>query len=81
SHGSHEEHAARIKNIRQACQESGKQVAILLDTKGPEIRTGTLATDAVELVEGKTIVLTTEEVAGTEERVSVTYENLPNDVN
>lgn len=81
SHGSHEEHAARIKNIRQACQESGKQVAILLDTKGPEIRTGTLATDAVELVEGKTIVLTTEEVAGTEERVSVTYENLPDDVN
>lgn len=80
SHGSHEEHAARIANIRQACQETGRQVAILLDTKGPEIRTGTLAVDAVELVEGKTIVLTTEEVAGTEERVSVTYENLPDDV-
>ncbi|GAA4712051.1 pyruvate kinase [Brevibacillus fulvus] len=80
SHGSHEEHEARIKNIRQAARETGKQVAILLDTKGPEIRTGTLAVDAVELVEGNRITLTTEEVAGTAERVSITYENLPEDV-
>ncbi|NGQ94862.1 pyruvate kinase [Brevibacillus sp. SYP-B805] len=80
SHGSHEEHAARIANIRKACELTGKQVGILLDTKGPEIRTGTLATDAVELVEGRTITLTTEEVAGTAERVSVTYPDLPNDV-
>lgn len=80
SHGSHEEHAARIANIREASRAAGKQVAILLDTKGPEIRTGTLATDAVELVEGNTIILTTEEVAGTAERVSITYADLPQDV-
>jgi len=80
SHGTHEEHAARIANIRQACQETGKQVAILLDTKGPEIRTGTLAVESVELVEGNFITLTTEEVAGTAERVSITYDRLPHDV-
>lgn len=80
SHGSHEEHAARITNIRQAAEEAGKPVAILLDTKGPEIRTGTLSVDAVELVEGNRIVLTTEEVAGTAEKVSITYDELPADV-
>jgi pyruvate kinase len=80
SHGTHEEHASRIANIRQACEETGKQIAILLDTKGPEIRTGNLAVDAVELVEGNTITLTTEEVAGTAERVSITYADLPRDV-
>lgn len=80
SHGSHEEHAARITNIRQAAEEAGKPVAILLDTKGPEIRTGTLSVDAVELIEGNRIVLTTEEVAGTAEKVSITYDELPADV-
>lgn len=80
SHGSHEEHAARIVNIRKASEETGKPVAILLDTKGPEIRTGSLAVDAVELVEGNTLILTTEEVAGTEKRVSITYPELPHDV-
>ncbi len=80
SHGSHEEHAARIVNIRRACEETGKQVAILLDTKGPEIRTGTLGVDSVELVEGNRMILTTEEVAGTAERVSITYAELPRDV-
>lgn len=80
SHGTHEEHAARIKNIRAACEQTGKHIAILLDTKGPEIRTGSLAVDAVELVEGNTLVLTTEEIAGTAERVSITYKELPQDV-
>ncbi len=80
SHGSHEEHAARIANIRRAAADTGKHVAILLDTKGPEIRTGTLAAESVELIEGNTIVLTTKEVAGTAERVSITYPDLPRDV-
>ncbi|MEJ8546978.1 pyruvate kinase [Brevibacillus borstelensis] len=80
SHGSHQEHAARIASIRQACEETGKQVAILLDTKGPEIRTGSLGVDSVELVEGSRIILTTKEVAGTEKRVSITYGDLPGDV-
>ncbi len=80
SHGSHEEHAARINSIRQAAAETGTHIAILLDTKGPEIRTGTLAVDAVELMEGHTVTLTTEEISGTAERFSVTYKNLPQDV-
>ncbi|CEH31674.1 pyruvate kinase [Aneurinibacillus migulanus] len=80
SHGSHEEHGERITTIRQAASELGRNVAILLDTKGPEIRTGVLEKPSVELVEGQTIVLTTEEIKGNEKRVSVTYEGLPQDV-
>lgn len=80
SHGTHEEHAKRIRNIRQASKELGIPVAILLDTKGPEIRTGLLAAEQVELVEGETIILTTQEVLGTAERISVTYPGLPQDV-
>ncbi|WCK55511.1 pyruvate kinase [Aneurinibacillus sp. Ricciae_BoGa-3] len=80
SHGSHEEHGARITAIRQAAKELGKSIAILLDTKGPEIRTGLLAQEVVELKEGESLTLTTEEIMGTAERVSVTYGGLPNDV-
>ncbi|WP_248930510.1 pyruvate kinase [Paenibacillus hamazuiensis] len=81
SHGDFEEHGNRIKNVRQACKELNKTVAILLDTKGPEIRTGKLKGDQkVELVQGNKIVLTTEEVEGDAERVSITYKELPRDV-
>lgn len=80
SHGSHEEHGARIVNIREASKITGKLVAIMLDTKGPEIRTGSLSVDAVELVEGNRFTLTTEEIAGTVERVSITYPQLTEDV-
>ncbi|UUZ80573.1 pyruvate kinase [Paenibacillus sp. P26] len=81
SHGDFEEHGNRIKNVRQACQELGKNVAILLDTKGPEIRTGKLKDDQkVELVQDKLITLTTEEILGDAERVSITYKDLYKDV-
>jgi pyruvate kinase len=80
SHGDFEEHGNRIRNIRQACQELDKTVAILLDTKGPEIRTGKLKEDSYELVQDETIVLTTEEMLGDSKRVSVTYKDLPRDV-
>jgi len=81
SHGDFEEHGARIKNIRLASKETGKTVAILLDTKGPEIRTGKMKTDEpVELIQDQFITLTTEEILGDAERISVTYEDLPNDV-
>lgn len=80
SHGDFEEHGNRIRNIRQACQELGQTVAILLDTKGPEIRTGKLKEDSYELVQDETIVLTTEEALGDNKRVSVTYKDLPRDV-
>ncbi|WP_054948626.1 pyruvate kinase [Numidum massiliense] len=80
SHGNHEEHAQRIARIRQAARETGKTVAILLDTKGPEIRTGDLQEPAVELESGKQIVLTTEQILGDAARVSVSYEGLAGDL-
>ncbi len=81
SHGDYEEHGGRIKNIRQASSETEKTVALLLDTKGPEIRTGVIGAPQVELKEGESFILTTEEIVGDEHRVSVTYEGLTEDVN
>ncbi len=63
-----------------ASAETGKVVAILLDTKGPEIRTGKLKEEPIELVQDKHIILTTEEILGDTDRISVTYSNLPRDV-
>ncbi|MFD0673438.1 pyruvate kinase [Cohnella sp. GCM10027633] len=80
SHGDFEEHGNRIKTIRQACQELGKTVAILLDTKGPEIRTGKLGVDVIDLVAGEYITLSTEEFLGDKNRIPVTYKDLPQDV-
>ncbi|WP_042164971.1 pyruvate kinase [Paenibacillus gorillae] len=80
SHGDFEEHGNRIKNIRLANQELGTSVAVLLDTKGPEIRLGKLKEEPIELVQGDTIALTTEEILGDRTRIPVTYDNLPNDV-
>lgn len=80
SHGTHEEHLQRIHHIRQACKETGQTVAILLDTKGPEIRTGELKEESIELKTGQILILTTEEVAGDAERISITYNHLPRDV-
>ncbi|GIQ65879.1 hypothetical protein PACILC2_44470 [Paenibacillus cisolokensis] len=80
SHGDFEEHGNRIRNIRQAAAELGKTVAILLDTKGPEIRLGKLKEEPIELVQDEYIVLTTEEILGDKNRIPITYANLPNDV-
>jgi pyruvate kinase len=80
SHGDFEEHGNRIKNIRQACRELNTTVAILLDTKGPEIRLGQLKEDAYELVQDDIITLTTEDIIGDAGRVSITYKHLPQDV-
>ncbi|MCE3200074.1 pyruvate kinase [Paenibacillus sonchi] len=80
SHGDFEEHGNRIKTIRQASQELGKTVAILLDTKGPEIRTGKLEVEPIELVQDEYLTLTTEEILGDQNRISVTYTDLPSDV-
>lgn len=80
SHGSHEEHENRIKLVRQAAKEVGKIVAIMLDTKGPEIRTGLIEGDKITLSEGNSIILTAEQVMGTPEKISVTYECIHKDV-
>ncbi|GAA4078082.1 pyruvate kinase [Amphibacillus indicireducens] len=81
SHGDFEEHGNRIKNIREASKKLGKTVAILLDTKGPEIRTGTMAEGKVDIVKGQTINISMDEtVKGTKECFAITYPNLINDV-
>ncbi|WP_334075878.1 MULTISPECIES: pyruvate kinase [Paenibacillus] len=80
SHGDFEEHGNRIKTIRQASEELGKSIAILLDTKGPEIRTGKLKEEPIELVQDEFITLTTEEILGDKDRISITYQELPGDV-
>lgn len=80
SHGDFEEHGARITTIREASAELGKSIAILLDTKGPEIRTGKLKEEPIELVQDELITLTTEEILGDKDRLSITYSDLPGDV-
>ena len=81
SHGTHEEQLARMNVIRQAREETGKPIAMLLDTKGPEIRTGLLKDgQKVELVTGNDIILTCEECVGTAERVSISYKDLYKEV-
>ncbi|ALC82001.1 MULTISPECIES: pyruvate kinase [Bacillus] len=80
SHGDYEEHGARISNIRKASESIGKNVALLLDTKGPEIRTHTMENGAIELKEGSEIIVSMKEVIGTTEKFSITYEGLIEDV-
>ncbi|WP_058303376.1 pyruvate kinase [Gorillibacterium timonense] len=80
SHGDFEEHGNRIINLRNACKKLNKSVSILLDTKGPEIRTGKLKEEPIELVTDETLTLTTEEILGDKNRISVTYTDLPKDV-
>ena len=80
SHGTHEEQKERMDALKKIRKEEGKHIAILLDTKGPEIRTGLLKDgQKVELVEGDTFVLTTEEIEGDNKRVSITYDGLVED--
>ncbi|OBA01504.1 pyruvate kinase [Bacillus subtilis] len=80
SHGDFEEHGARIKNIREASKKLGKNVGILLDTKGPEIRTHTMENGGIELETGKELIVSMDEVVGTTDKISVTYEGLIDDV-
>ena len=80
SHGSHEEHAMRIAAIRDAAAKVGKPVGILLDTKGPEIRTHNMENGEIHLTTGKVIDISMTEVLGNENVFSVTYEQLIEDV-
>ncbi|KYG91528.1 pyruvate kinase [Metasolibacillus sp. FSL H7-0170] len=81
SHGTHEEHAVRIAAIRDAAENVGKPIGILLDTKGPEIRTHTMENGELHLVTGQVIDISMTEVVGTATSFSVTYAELIDDVN
>lgn len=81
SHGNHEEHLGRLEMLRKARKEVGRPIAALLDTKGPEIRTGVLeGGNKITLQEGDEITLTTEEVVGTNQKIYINYEHLHEDV-
>jgi pyruvate kinase len=80
SHGSHEEHLARIEMIKEVREELNAPIGILLDTKGPEIRTGKFKEPVYTLVEGQEFVLTTEEALGDQNGCQISYKGLPADV-
>ncbi|MFW6378118.1 MAG: pyruvate kinase [Bacillota bacterium] len=81
SHGDHAEQKARMDLVKEVEKEFGQPIGIMLDTKGPEIRTGVLKDDKVELTAGEEIILTTEEIEGDKNRVGVTYQKLNEDLN
>jgi len=81
SHGSHAEHARVIRTLRQLSVQYRRPVAILADLAGPKIRTGRLrGGQPIELRRGQRLLLTSERVAGTAERIHVTYPRLAKDV-
>lgn len=80
SHGDHAEQATRIQMIKEVRKELGIPVAILLDTKGPEIRTGELKDGKVELEKDDVVILTGESIIGDKKRLSISYPNLPSEL-
>jgi len=80
SHGSKEDHQQTIEMVHEAAQRAGKPVAILQDLQGPKIRVGTFAVGKVELKPGQHFVLTKQDVEGDENKVSISYKGLPDDV-
>ena len=80
SHGSHEEHKGRMDLVKKIREELGQPTAILLDTKGPEIRTGQFELPEVLLEEGQTFTITMKDVMGNKEMCTVSYKGLAGDV-
>ncbi|MCP4676391.1 MAG: pyruvate kinase, partial [Deltaproteobacteria bacterium] len=80
SHGTHDNHRQLFDTVRAEAQKAGQTVAILADLCGPKIRVGEVQGGAVYLTSGHSLVITTENIVGTSEQVSTSYENLPKDV-
>ena len=80
SHGTHDEHQAKLERAVRVAKELGKPIATMMDTKGPEIRLRDFEGGKVYLEKGTIFRLTTDEVMGTAQRASITYKNLKNDV-
>ncbi len=81
SHGSHTDHEQAYRWVRQASDESGRGVGVLVDLQGPKIRLGAFAAGPVVWATGETVTITTEAVRGTHDRVSTTFGGLAGDVN
>jgi len=80
SHGTHEEHRQRVRQVRAAAKDAGRVVAILQDLQGPKIRVGEMEDGDVMLEEGQDLTITTDaEEVGTSERIYIDYETLPRD--
>jgi len=79
SHGSYEEHQGRLDRVRSAAKEANKAIAVLVDLQGPKIRLARFENGPHELSRGDIFTITTDEVAGTKERVGTTYKALPGD--
>ena len=80
SHGNHEEHLKRIVSLRMLSRKFNRYIPIMLDTKGPEIRVGHFENGFINLVEGEQFILTSSSIVGNQERVSITYPLLPNEL-
>lgn len=80
SHGTHEEHKARLDRFRKVRDELNLPIAVLLDTKGPEIRTGKFETKEVVLTEGQSFTLVNEDIVGDSTKCTISYKNLYQDV-
>lgn len=80
SHGNHEEHKVRIDTIKKVREELGRSIAIMLDTKGPEIRTRDFENGVVELLNGQEFILTTRDIVGNSKIASITYDKFAVDV-
>lgn len=80
SHGTHEDHKKNIDLIKKVREKLGLPIAILLDTKGPEYRIGVFENGKIDLSEGDSFTFTSEDVVGNNERVSVNYKNLPDEM-
>jgi pyruvate kinase len=80
SHGNFEEHGARVQQIRKAAEAAGSRIAIMIDTRGIEIRTGALRNNYADLHRGSEFILRTDDEPGDETGVSVSYAKLPREV-
>ena len=81
SHGTHEEHQEKIDTLNKVRDDLNLPIAIMLDTKGPEYRIGTFENHKIYLDDGDPFAFTSDDCVGTNERVSVSYKNLANEVN
>jgi pyruvate kinase len=79
SHGGHDEHQKRLDLVRAAAKKANKAVAILVDLQGPKIRLGRFSSGPHELFRGDAFTITTDDIAGTKDKVSTTYKGLPGD--
>lgn len=80
SHGTHADHQKVLEFIREINQETGSNVCVLQDLQGPKIRTREVENNGVEITSGQELLITTDDVIGTSQQISTTYQGLPDDV-